>query len=364
MGDITALLFTKIILKINKERRRWKALKRLKPVTDEEWALCNELNRALYDDFFDNNIELSDATRRVYKSCLKIWINYIRTNLNNKDYTKIRSVDYKRFQNWLVSLNHSSSDIGTKRSCISSFNDYIMVYYEDEYPTFRNFINSSIKKPEKSFVNTKQPPTHEELMNMITKLREEKPRNYLQYIAYLAVTYDTGCRRAETRQLRKEIAYQKPIKKTVIVTDENGNKVEKTAKYYKTGDIRCKGRGKTGKVRQFKISEWAMDAIREWLDFRGDDDCPYIFVNKQKDGTTRQLKMTTFNDWSENVFTPLLGRRFHPHCLREARATDIVVRQGKSLEVAQSLLGHNSTETTKIYVIDDSEDEDSDELFI
>ena len=74
-------------------------MKRLKPVTDEEWALCNELNRALYDDFFDNNIELSDATRRVYKSCLKIWINYIRTNLNNKDYTIIRSVDYKKCQN-------------------------------------------------------------------------------------------------------------------------------------------------------------------------------------------------------------------------------------------------------------------------
>ena len=72
----------------------------------------------------------------------------------------------------------------------------------------------------------------------------------------------------------------------------------------------------------------------------------------------------TFNEWSENIFTPILGRRFHPHCLREARATDIVVRQGKSLEVAQSLLGHNSSETTKIYVIDDSEDEDSDELFI
>ena len=194
-------------------------MKRIRPVTEEEWLQCNETTRALYDDFFANNIELSDATIKVYKSCLKVWINWIRVNLDNKDYINIRSIDYKRFQNWLVTMRHSYSDISTKRSCISSFNNFIMVYYEEEYPMFRNFINSSIKKPEKSYINTKQPPTHDEIMMMIEKLREKKPKNYLQYIAYLAVTYDTGCRRAETAQLRKEVAYSEPIEKEITVTD-------------------------------------------------------------------------------------------------------------------------------------------------
>lgn len=338
-------------------------MQKLKPITEEEWLQCNPLNRELYDDFFANNIELSNATRTVYRSCLRIWINWIKNNCNNKDYTTIRSVDYKRFQNWLVSMGRSSSDISTKRSCISSFNDYIMVYYEDEYPTFRNFINASIKKPEKAFVNVKQPPTYEEILNMIERLKTEKPHNYKEYIAYLAVTYDTGCRRAETAQLRKDIVDSTPIEKVIKVRDKDGNMVERTARFYKTGDIRCKGKGKTGKIRQFKISEWAISYVRDWLDERGEDDCPFIFVKKYN-GVVSPLSPTTFNEWGKTVFTPLLGRRFHPHCLREARATDIVVRQGKNIEVAQSLLGHNSSETTRIYVINNSEDEDSDELFI
>ena len=72
-------------------------MQKLKPITEEEWLQCNPLNRELYDDFFANNIELSNATRTVYRSCLRIWINWIKNNCNNKDYTTIRSVDYIEF---------------------------------------------------------------------------------------------------------------------------------------------------------------------------------------------------------------------------------------------------------------------------
>lgn len=338
-------------------------MQKLAAVTPEEWELVNPVNRALFDDYFASNVELSPQTMKTYKSNLKIWFNWVRTNLNNKEHFKVRSVDYKRFQNWLVSMDRSSSDIATKRSTISSLNNFILIYYEDDYPTFRNFITSAIKMPEKAFKNEKIPPTKEELDGIIARLRDEKPRNYLQYIAYLAFTFDTGCRRAETRQLTKDVIESKPIEKTVIVRDEEGNKVEQTARFYKTGNIRCKGKGKTGKVRQFKFSEWSMQCIKDWLEARGDDDCEYVFVVKSGD-TVHQVGITTFNDWCSDVFTPMLGRRFHPHCLREARATDLVVNQGKRIEVAQSLLGHNSSETTKIYVINDSEDEDSDEIFV
>ena len=153
-----------------------------------------------------------------------------------------------------------------------------------------------------------------------------------------------------------------PIVKTITVTDEDGNKVQREAKYYLTHEIRCKGRGKTGKVRRLKFDEETYQALLKWLEQRNDD-CEYVFVTRDGD-RVRQVSLSTFNQWGSGIFTKLLGRRFHPHCLREARATDIVVAQGKPIEVAQSILSHKSAETTKLYVIRDTEDEDDDELFI
>lgn len=337
---------------------------RIKPVSEDEFRSINENNLMLYDDFLANNVELSDETLKVYRSNLKVWFWYVHEFLGDKDHVKVKSIEFKRFQNWMVSRGCSSSDVAAKRSAISSLNNYIEIYYGDDYPTFRNFINSAIKKPEKSFVYPKEPPTLDELNDMIRRIEESTNiKDKWQKIAYLKFTFDTGCRRAESVQLTKDIVNAKLITKKIVKNDENGNEITLEAKYYLTDEIRCKGRGKTGKVRRFKISEDTMEAIKKWLEVRGDDDCPYVFVSKRGDKVS-QISKSTINKWGRTVFTPLLGRRFHPHCLREARATDIVIREGKNIKVAQSLLGHNSSETTEIYVISDSEDEESDELFI
>ena len=39
-----------------------------------------------------------------------------------------------------------------------------------------------------------------------------------------------------------------------------------------------------------------MDALNKWLEVRGEDDCPYMFVIKQKnDGSVRQVAEETYN---------------------------------------------------------------------
>lgn len=337
-------------------------MRRLEPITEEQWELCNKFNRELRDEFISNSTELSDKSLNSYKSNLAIWFNWVRENLDNKKQVDIKPREYLKYQNWLLGMGHSSSDIANKRSAISSLNNYIEVYYSDEYPTFHNFINKSIKKPEKAFVHEKVPPTREEMEMMIESLENSKYKYKKEYIAYLKFTFETGCRRAETRQILRDIVNSPIITKTVKTKDENGNDIEKEARYYMTPKIRCKGKGKTGKVRQLKFSDYSMDAFKEWLAER-DDDCPYMFtVVYGKE--IKQVSEGTFNGWAKNVFTPILGRRFHPHCLREAIATDIVLTQGKSIETAKSLLGHNDSSTTKIYVIGADEEAESDELFI
>ena len=50
--------------------------------------------------------------------------------------------------------------------------------------------------------------------------------------------------------------------------------------------------------------------------------------------------------------------------MRESRATNLVVYEHKSAEVAQKLLGHNDVSTTKNhYIIKSDENDESDEAF-
>ena len=87
------------------------------------------------------------------------------------------------------------------------------------------------------------------------------------------------------------------------------------------------------------------------------------FVTKDKNGV-KQVSESTFNDWCSGLLTKLVGKRIHPHILRESRATNLVVKDKKSVEVAQKLLGHESSETTIKHYIIRQDTEDADEAFI
>ena len=258
----------------------------------------------------------------------------------------------------MVNRGCSSSDCANKRAAISSLNNYIDVYYRDDYPQFRNFINKSIARPPKAFVNEKQPLTKEEFANLISVLEK---RGDWQKVAYLKFTLDTGCRRAESIQVKKDFVNIKPTIKHKTHIDENGNEVTKEIKYYVTPTIRCKGKGTVGKERKFKFSQDTMDAFKKWIEVRGEDDCPDMFISKYA-GKVKGIAENTLNNWATHVFTPIVGRRFHPHLLRESKATQLAVEEGKDISVIQSLLGHESSETTQIYIIRDETD-DLDELF-
>ena len=224
-------------------------MEKLNKITEAEWMLCNKFNRKLRDEFIENSTDLSPKSRTAYSSNLAIWFNYVRQYCDNKKQIDLKPLDLKKFQNYLLNRGHSSSDINNKRSAISSLNNYLLVYYGEEYPIFKNFVNKGVKKPEKSMVYDKEPPTKVEMDILISELEK---RNEWQYIAYLKFTFATGCRRAESRQLRKDFINSELITKNIKVRNENGVEEDQESKYYLTHKIRCKGAGTTGKIRQFK----------------------------------------------------------------------------------------------------------------
>jgi len=332
--------------------------KKLTNLTEEMYQLCNEYNKKIVEEFIDNSDELSPKTKPQYRSSLRIWINYIREYCDNKPLPTVESIDYKKYQSWLYNSGLGESAIRFKRSSVSTLNNYIMLYYQKQYPTFRNFVNKGIKVPSLGEVNKKVPLTPTEYTFLCDKLEEMEE---WEKLAYLKFTYSTGCRRTESSLLLKEVANYIPKKSTVKVKDEDGKETSIEVSSYRTHNIRCKGHGALGVVRKLQFSEEAMEALKKWLEVRGEDDCEFMFVCKDKDGVhARQPE--NFNYWCKKLFTLIVGRRVHPHLFRESRATNLVLHSGKTLETAQKLLGHKSVETTKIYVIREDTD-DADDAF-
>ena len=331
---------------------------RLPDVTEEQWQKVNEFNRNVTEEFLLESTQLSPKTLIQYKSSLRIFFFWVYGNCENISLLDFKSRDFLKYQNFLVRRGMSSSGVRMKRASVSSLNGYIITYYEDKYPLFKNFITKKISAPTKSDVHEKKPMNDEEWQLLLRTLEE---REDWQKIAYLQFTYSTACRRAESRQLLKDVVNCPLISKEKIIKNPDGTEEIKNALFYQTSDIRCKGKGSVGKVRKLQFSVDAMNAIKKWLEVRGEDDCLYVFISKY-DGI-HQVSEGVFNDWCMNDFAKIVGRRVHPHQLREKRATDMVLYENKDIKSAQALLGHNASATTEIYVIRDGS-EDVEDAFV
>lgn len=321
---------------------------KLEGFTDEEFnEYVDPVSQELIQDFLRQS-QKSDQTLKQYKSALYIFARFVHDELRNKPITQLKVRDALRYQNHLIDLGLSDSSIKFKRSAVSALYIFIEAFWEDEYPDTRNIFTKAVPNVGNTKKKTKDPLTLKEMEKLKNKLIELEE---WQKLAYLTFTYSTGCRREESRQLRKEVASYGKYK--------NAQDVEKN--YYVTHDIRAKGRGKQGKVRKFQFDDESMEYIRKWVEVRGEDDNEFLFVAKNKDGKTSQVSASTFNTWCEH-FTEILGKKVHPHLLRSSRATNSVVEEGKDIKAVQQLLGHESSSTTEIYIVADNSD-DLDELF-
>lgn len=335
-------------------------IERIDEITDEMWLQVCDFNRDMVDEYLCNQTQLAKKTKLVYSSSLRIFFYWVKDYLNNKKCIDIKKREFSRYLNWLTNRGLSESAIKLKKSVVSAFCNYIMMIYEEDYPTFRSFVTKEMKVVQTGYIHKKEPLTPDEYLALCAKLGE---LGEWQKLAYLMFSYSTGCRRAEARQLLKEVVNYTPKVKMIKVKDKDGVEQMVESKSYKTHDIRCKGKSIVGKVRKLQFGEDVMVAFEKWLEVRGEDDCPYMFVTK-RNSEIHQVGEETFNYWCSNLFTKLVGRRVHPHLFRESRATNLVVYEHKSVEVAQKLLGHNdSSTTTKHYIIREDED-DADEAFV
>lgn len=314
--------------------------------SQDKWEGVNKTNKDLMEGFLASSRNLSPQTLKQYRNALQIFFIWVYEQGGNRPIYELKKLDTLMYQNWLLDQGLSAGTIRFRRSAVSTLCDFIILYYgdADPYKDFRNLVDG-VEAPKGNKVHEKIPLTIDELNKLRRVLKEEER---WQQLAYLEISYSTGARREEIRQLRREIVNAEKILigKSVL---------------YKTHKVRAKGGGKEGKITQLAFSQEAMDAIKKWDKERdkleGKDESEYLFIATSVKNGSSQLSKSTFNYWCKNIFSKILGRRIHPHLLRSTRATHLVVEEGKPMASAQKLLGHNDISTTQIYVVQDDEED-------
>ena len=144
--------------------------------------------------------------------------------------------------------------------------------------------------------------------------------------AILEVFFSTGMRISELTNLKKE-------------------------QIDKAGQIFIMGKGK--KERFVYLTPRAQRQLKKYYEVRGKTDSPYVFIPYRGKNAIQKNKKISPNYIQERLkeYRSLLGINVpvSPHGLRRAFAT-LMAEKGASVAALQTLLGHESLDTTTRYV--------------
>lgn len=323
---------------IKEKQETTRKTKRLKAITDEEFALVNEDNRELLDEFFEycESVDKSPATIRQYTSDLRIVMTWFKQYAKNKDFVDIQKRDVIKFQGWCIKQGMSPARIRGLRSATSSLGIYIENMMDDLYPDFRNIINK-IPAPNLSAVREKTILESSQIEKLLDDLVAD---NRYQQACFIAVLAGSGMRKSEITQCN--------------VSWFVGDKVEIYEGMYVSPEIRTKGAGVRGKrMTKYIIADIAQKYIDLWMKERESlgIDNEELFVIKRK-GEFARIKDSTVDSWML-LFSRLTDEICYAHAFRHYSAT-FLKRNGAPIDQIRDFLGHNDSSTSELYVDIDS----------
>ncbi len=310
--------------------------------TAEKWERVNDENKLLLKEFLSSlkGLDRTEQTILKYENALQIFLIFLLEQSDNKFFIDIKKIDILRFQNWLLNEQKlSPARIRLMKSAVSSWSNFIENYYSEEYKEFRNIVNK-IEHPAKAAVREKTFLTQNQIDYLFDKL--EKKQDWVK-LAILSLAISSGARKAEIFQVTKSCI---------------NNKVKDNL--YKTNIVRGKGRGK-GKFFHLVFGEETANYIRKYLEFRGQDDNELLFVFKDKNGETKPYTAEHLTKWCYGSFSKILGVPVYAHCLRGSRA-ELLREANVPVDKIKSLLHHESSETTNIY-LKPRDEEDIEDIF-
>lgn len=277
-----------------------------KQITDKETIdKISPENMKLMNLFLkDKGRKCSEATMKVYKSELLIFFCWNVLENDNKYYPEIKKIELSDFFDYLVNeLKIQGKRFAHYRSVLSNLSDIVIKYMDEEYPTFRNFVNTIIEPIPKDAVRKKTVLSEEEVNLIIETLTKE---NKIQELCCFALAVYSGMRISELEQI------------TVDMINENKTAFGGVA-LETTRTLRTKGRGKQGKViSRYILKDLFLPYFNEWVKEREKilkelevEDHGYLFI-KQNGGIATE---NVFRNWASK-WSKIVENDIYMHSLR------------------------------------------------
>jgi len=309
-----------------------------KKITSEEiTSKINPENVKLWKRFIkEKNSRLADSSIMNYDSDLNIFFSWNLLYNDNKFFVNIKKIEFSDFFIYAVEeLKWGSSRFGRVKSCLSGLSDFIVKYYDEEYPTYKNVILLSIENMPKVAVREKSVFSEDEINSLMDYLRKDLKN--IQEACLLSLMIGSGARVSELIRFTTDI-----IDKDNLAF--GGIFIETTEK------LKTKGRGKTGKMmHKFIIKDVFLPNYEAWMVEREEimkangQSHNSLFI--KKDGSPAQD--ATIKSWMTK-WDKFLVKPFYPHSLRHY-ITSHLTRLGCSSEFIVEIMGWASADMYKIY---------------
>lgn len=239
--------------------------------TPEKWEQVNKYNKDLMEDFLTElkAQKKKEGTIKQYRNDLRIILIYIFDELGNKPIYKLKKKQFRNLMLYFQDRDMSNARINRLMSALRSMLDFASNEedYEDEIEV--NYA-SKVKGLSKEGVREIYFLSDEKIEKMYNYLKEKEE---YQKACYLAMLYDTAARRNEIHQVEKDGLLENNFTNKVV--------------------------GKRGKVFTLIYFDRSKEAIKNWLNQRGEDNIKSLWI-VGKDENKRAASYVTLYNWVQD----------------------------------------------------------------
>lgn len=288
-------------------------------------------NKSLAKDFLieKKSQGKADNTLKTYEGDMRVINFLIWKHFENKRLTDLTRKDIRNLFIIFKDMGMSNSRANGLMSCLRSCLEFAAD--DDDYEYEFN-VGSRVKGLPKEPIREIVFLSEEQIQWLLQDL--EAREEYL-FAVYLSLSYVSAARKAEVHQVLKEGLDERFYTNVV--------------------------RGKRGKKFRLFYDENTQRLIQLYLQQRGEDDIPYLFVKLYRNSKKEYIHKSTFNYWCDilsDMLSKREGKKIHinPHAFRHSRLENLS-RSGIPLEKLKSLAQHSDISTTESYLADRSEDD-------
>lgn len=315
-------------------------------VTPEKWALVNQENKEIMDDYIQElkQKQMKPKTILQYTNDWKIVFTVILETFGNKSALELKKKDWRKMSLMFKELGMSNARVNRLLSACRS----ILSFCEDDDDyDYDTSTASKVKGLPKEEVREIVFLSNDQIMTLAKALEE---REEWQKLALLFLAYDSMGRKEELAQVKKS-GFENP---KINATNEVVGK-----------------RGKKFRLVYFSKTKYY---AKKWLDYRGVDDIDSMWILVDSEGNKKQADADNLYAWVKqmnDLLESIEGKEinFNVHSMRHSglenlsqsvhshyALEEIGKPNGLTLEELQICANHSNVATTMSYLKDKTEE--------